>query len=131
MTLRPEFVEVGTISDFQIGEFVPRDAEGKEVWILRTPTGKWHAIKNSCPHHGWPVCGTGAARGTWLPSAPDVYQFGLEYEIIRCPHHGFEYDLETGRPALMPEGTSAIRERLVRYEVKVNGDRVLVSRRGH
>ncbi len=77
----------------------------------------------------------GEVRGTFLPSEPGEYVFGYEYGLIKCPYHGWEFDLETGQPLFTPG-----KERVVRYdvhvgpaslhEVKVEEGRVYVSAKG-
>jgi nitrite reductase/ring-hydroxylating ferredoxin subunit len=74
--------------------------------------GKYFAYRNVCPHAGAPVC-LGKICGTNLTS--DVYklEYGREGEILRCPWHGWEFDLLTGEH-LVDERT-----RLKSYEVEV------------
>jgi 3-phenylpropionate/trans-cinnamate dioxygenase ferredoxin subunit len=117
--------DVGDVDQFRTGKFQPANIPGKDVWVLRSPTGKWYAIKNSCPHRPAPIC-MGSVEGTFIPSGPDELHFGLEYEIIRCPHHAHEFMLETGLPFILGETG-----RLVRYDVTLDGSRVLVSGKGH
>jgi nitrite reductase/ring-hydroxylating ferredoxin subunit len=52
--------------------------------------------------------------------------FGMQERLIRCHHHGFEYDLESGLP-LFTGGDG----RLVRYDVRVESGEVMVSAKGH
>ena len=120
-----KWYDVGEVDHFDIGNFQPANIPGKDVWVLRSPTGKWYAIKNSCPHRPAPIC-LGSVEGTYVPSRPGELQFGLEFQIIRCPHHAHEFVLETGLP-FIPGETG----RLVRYDVVLEGSRVLVSARGH
>jgi nitrite reductase/ring-hydroxylating ferredoxin subunit len=101
--------------------------------VLRTPDGRWYAIKNTCPHRGGPLC-MGRVDGTFVPSAPGVYNFGLEYRVVECPWHGYEYSLDTGLPLfteLDVKGLVELHERVVRYEVVVANERVYVSAKGH
>ena len=116
--------DVGAVEDFPVGELRPAGIPGKDVWVLRKPDGSFYAVKNSCPHQAAPLC-LGDVSGTFLPSEPGVYELGLEYEVIRCPYHGYEYSLETGRSLY-----ADVRERVVRYDVTVEGGRVLVSDKG-
>ena len=118
------FHDVGPVESYDVGKLRPANIPGKDVWVLRRPDGAFYAIKNSCPHQAAPLS-FGEVHGTFLPSAPGVYEFGLEYEVIRCPYHGYEYSLETGRPLYCD-----VRERVVRYDVVVEGGRVLVSDKG-
>lgn len=121
----PAFVDVGRVADFRIGRLTEVEIPGKDVYVLRAAEDVWFAIKNTCPHHGAPIC-LGTTVGTWMPSAPGEYLYGLEHRVIRCPHHGYEYDLETGKALFVP----GVVERVVRYEVAVENGRVLVSLKG-
>jgi 3-phenylpropionate/trans-cinnamate dioxygenase ferredoxin subunit len=126
--------DVGSVEDFAQPRFLPTTIPGKDVWVMRTPDGRWYALKNTCPHQGGPIC-MGEVRGTFLPSEPGEYVFGREYGMIKCPYHGWEFDLETGQPLFTPGN-----ERVVRYdvqvgpaslyEVKVEDGRVYVSAKG-
>lgn len=59
------------------------------------------AYRNVCPHAGAPVC-VGRISGTSLPSAVYDYQYGHEGCILRCPWHGWEFDLRTGEHLVDP-----------------------------
>lgn len=59
------------------------------------------AISDRCPHMGASMC-TGSVNGTLLPSAPHEHVYGLDQRVIRCPWHGWEFDLESGRSLLEP-----------------------------
>jgi 3-phenylpropionate/trans-cinnamate dioxygenase ferredoxin subunit len=120
------YADVGSIGDFTVGKMVKVDIPGKDVYVMRTPDDTWFAIKNTCPHHGAPLC-LGHVEGTFLPTEPGAdLEFGLDYRVIRCPHHAYEYDLETGRALFIPDVT----DRIVRYDVRTENDRVLVSLKG-
>ena|SRR5260221_7421996 len=120
-----EYADVGAVADFTVGRLHPVDLPGKDVWVLRTPQDRFYAIKNSCPHQGAPIC-LGDVDGAFRPSEPGVFEFGMEYQVIRCPYHGYEYDLETGEPAFV----QGPKERVVRYDALVRDGRVLVSLKG-
>jgi 3-phenylpropionate/trans-cinnamate dioxygenase ferredoxin subunit len=59
------------------------------------------AVRNVCPHQGAPVC-RGAIEGTWVASAPGEFVWGRDGEILRCPWHGWEFDLQTGAALFDP-----------------------------
>jgi nitrite reductase (NADH) small subunit len=63
--------------------------------------GEIHAYRNICPHAGAPVC-VGKIGGTTLPSKVYEYAFGREGCILRCPWHGWEFDLKTGEHLVDP-----------------------------
>jgi nitrite reductase/ring-hydroxylating ferredoxin subunit len=59
----------------------------------------------------------GQIGGTLLPCAPGELQYGLKDQVLTCPWHHWEFDLETGR-ALFDE-----RMRVKVYPVEShNGD---------
>jgi 3-phenylpropionate/trans-cinnamate dioxygenase ferredoxin subunit len=118
------FADVGPVQAFAVGELTRVDIPGKDIFVLRAPGEKFFAVKNTCPHQGGPLC-LGKVDGTWVPSAPGEYEWGLEYQVIRCPYHTYEYDLESGRPLAVP-GV----DRVIRYDVEVDDGRVLVSLKG-
>jgi nitrite reductase (NADH) small subunit len=57
--------------------------------------GEVRAYRNACPHAGGPVC-LGRVSGTSMPSKVYEYIYGMEGRILRCPWHGWEFDLGTG-----------------------------------
>ena len=118
-------VDVGPVGEFAIGELQKVEIPGKDIYVLRRSPDTFVGLKNTCPHHSGPLC-LGRVDGTYLPSAPGQFEFGLEFGVIRCPWHAYEYDLETGRALFVPE----VKDRIVRYDVSVRDGRVLVDLRG-
>lgn len=78
--------------------------------------GAYYAIRNSCPHQAAPLC-QGKVTGTALPSQPGEYLWGREGEVVRCPWHGWEFDITTGRSVFNPH-----KLRVKSYEVTVEKD---------
>lgn len=70
-------------------------ASGIEFGLFRLD-GRYYAWRNVCPHAAAPVC-AGVVRGTRLPSSVYDYKYGLDQQVLRCPWHGWEFDLKTGR----------------------------------
>jgi len=58
--------------------------------------GEIRAYRNVCPHAGAPVC-LGRVSGTSMPSRVYEYVYGMEGCVLRCPWHGWEFDLRTGQ----------------------------------
>ncbi|HEY1776794.1 MAG TPA: Rieske (2Fe-2S) protein [Solirubrobacteraceae bacterium] len=78
--------------------------------------GRLYAIKNTCPHQGGPLClgpVCGTARAVWPPSGPPQVEWVREGEILRCPWHGWEFELSTGRLV------APLRDRVKTYDVTV------------
>jgi nitrite reductase/ring-hydroxylating ferredoxin subunit len=89
---------VATLSELPPGErkVVKIPAFGKDIEIgVFNVGGKYFAYRNVCPHAGAPVC-QGRVGGTTLPSNVGEYILAREGEILRCPWHGWEFDLLTG-----------------------------------
>lgn len=63
--------------------------------------GDYHALLNLCPHQFAPLC-LGKITGTAEPSPVGEYRWSREGEIIRCPWHGWEFDIKTGRSVFNP-----------------------------
>jgi nitrite reductase/ring-hydroxylating ferredoxin subunit len=68
--------------------------------------GTFYAVRNVCPHQGAPLC-LGRLGGTMLPSAPGEFEYGLVGRVLRCPWHGWEYDIATGQSWCNPDRTRA------------------------
>jgi nitrite reductase (NADH) small subunit len=96
------------------------EIDGRSIGVFNVG-GELYALRNSCPHKGAPLC-EGTVGGTMLPSEPPTYVYGLEDRLLRCPWHGWEIDLETGRPVLN-DAPGRVRT----YKVAVHGDQVVVE----
>jgi len=72
------------------------EIDGRSIGVFNVD-GDLFAINNACPHRGAPLC-EGTIEGTMLPSEPHSYVYGLHNRMIRCPWHGWEIELATGRP---------------------------------
>jgi nitrite reductase/ring-hydroxylating ferredoxin subunit len=88
-------VAVGKAEEFPVGKFKIVEVEGREIGITRLANGEFRAVRNHCPHKGAPVC-KGIVGGTWLPCGVGEMVYGREGEVLVCPWHGYEFDLNTG-----------------------------------
>lgn len=95
------------------------DIDGRSVGVFNVG-GTLYALLNRCPHRGAPLC-QGTIGGTMLPSDPHQYVYGLEDRLLRCPWHGWEIDLATGRPMFDPT-----RATVKRFNVDVEDGEVVV-----
>ncbi|BCM88305.1 hypothetical protein IAD21_00136 [Abditibacteriota bacterium] len=90
---------VAKVGDIPTGErkICKIPAFGKEIEIgVFNVGGRMVAYRNVCPHAGAPVC-VGKVCGTSLPSQVGEYILAREGEILRCPWHGWEFDLLNGQ----------------------------------
>lgn len=93
---------------------------GIEIGLFNV-AGQVHAYRNVCPHGGAPVC-LGKVTGTTLPSRVYEYEYGLEGCILRCPWHGWEFDIKTGQSYVDPDKT-----RIRTYPVEVETGAAVVK----
>jgi len=99
----PNFVRVAAKSEIPAGQGKTVEAGGKQIAVFNCG-GAFYAIDNTCKHQGGPL-GEGELDGT----------------VVTCPWHGWTYDIITG---ISPDDAECAVER---YEVKVDGDDVLVG----
>jgi nitrite reductase (NADH) small subunit len=111
---------VGKASEFPTDTRCVVDIDGEDVAIFNV-AGTLHAIRNTCPHKGAPLA-TLAPTGTMTFSAPDEYDWGREGEVVRCPWHGYEFNLCDGRSVIAP----FVKLRMRVYKVDVEGEEVAV-----
>lgn len=64
--------------------------------------GKLLAVRNRCPHQGAPLC-LGHVQGYWTSTRPHERILDESRPILKCPWHGWEFDLETGRSVAGPD----------------------------
>ena len=107
--------------DLEPGEMRPFTVGRSRIVVCRTERA-FAALRDICSHQGARLSG-GLLGGTNIPCA-DVgrYQFGRAGEIIRCPRHGYEFDIWTGRSLHNPE-----HERVKSYPVVERGDDIYIE----
>lgn len=76
------------------------DIEGRSVGIFNV-NNEFFAVRNSCPHKGAPLC-RGMIDGMVSGDVPGQHLVDRQGEIIRCPWHGWEFDLKTGQSVFNP-----------------------------
>ena len=91
---------VGTLEDLQREGCRVVEVDGRPVAVLSLGD-ELFAVSNRCPHMGAPMC-AGSVGGTLVASAPQEFVYGNHNRVLRCPWHGWEFDLESGRSMLEP-----------------------------
>jgi 3-phenylpropionate/trans-cinnamate dioxygenase ferredoxin subunit len=88
------------------------EVNGRSIGVFNVH-GTFYALRNSCPHKAAPLC-KGIVKG--LVTGPEPYRYVIEREgeIVRCPWHGWEFDITNGRSIFNPH-----RVRVKQYEVTV------------
>lgn len=57
---------------------------------------EFFALLDRCPHEGASLC-KGARVGMTRSAAAGTYEYSRAGEMVRCPWHGWEFDLRTGQ----------------------------------
>ena len=86
--------------------------EGRSIGVFNVG-GEFFALRNTCPHQGGPLC-QGVLSGFVVPGAPGEYRYMRRGEILRCPWHGWEFDLRSGQSYFDPA-----RNRVRTYSVEL------------
>lgn len=110
---------VGSVTDIPIGAKKIVEVEGRSIGIYNVH-GEYYAVLNYCPHQGAELC-KGPVCGTTLESQVYEFIYGRDQEIIRCPWHGWEFDLKTGKSLFSD------RVRVRSYPVELVNDQICVA----
>ena len=78
---------------------------GRDVVVFNVK-GEYFALLDRCPHQGGSLC-RGKLVGLVESDEPGRYRYHRSGEIIRCPWHGWEFDLRTGKSWCDPARTWA------------------------
>ncbi|HEU4448981.1 MAG TPA: Rieske (2Fe-2S) protein [Gaiellaceae bacterium] len=112
-----EWHDVGSLAELERDGRVVARVGGREVGVVAEPDGALHGIRNRCPHHGGPLClGSVLER---VAGDPGVYELAGR-RVLRCPWHGWEFDLDTGACLDEPTLRAAV------YPARVEDGRVLL-----
>ena len=68
--------------------------------------GELFALVDRCPHRGGSLC-EGKLTGLVEAAEPGHYVYSRPGEILRCPWHGWEFDIRTGKSWCDPEKVKA------------------------
>ncbi|MFO1117217.1 MAG: Rieske (2Fe-2S) protein [Beijerinckiaceae bacterium] len=111
---------VATVDQIAPGQRLLVEVNGREIGIFNVG-GEYFAIGNRCPHEGASLC-KGRVVGLVEASAPGDYRLSRKGELLRCPWHGWEFDLRTGKSWCEPDRT-----KVRSYELKVEAGGALVE----
>jgi len=102
-------VKVAKLSEVPPGKMIGLDVQGKK-FLLANVNGKMYALDGLCTH-----------------MAGHLWEGNLVGSTVKCPKHGAEYDLATGKNTKKPWLPFAKAFDLKTYPVSVEGDDVLVD----
>ena len=92
---------VAPASNIQPGDRKLFTVKGRPIAIFNLG-GDFFGLFNRCPHQGGSLC-DGIVTGLVRSDSPGDYQFERKGEIVRCPWHGWEFDIRTGKSYCDPD----------------------------
>jgi nitrite reductase/ring-hydroxylating ferredoxin subunit len=105
-------LEPGQIRGAQLGPF--------PVVVIRASDGTLHGMVAKCLHQGGPL-DKGKLYEHLTPGEPGEYTPKEGCEVLKCPWHGYEYDIRTGCVIADPS------RRLQLFTVVEEGDDIVVQ----
>lgn len=116
---------VGSVDDFPPGTHRIVTVGRREIGVFNID-GAFYALPNVCPHQAGPLCRAQSTTGTLQVELNEdgtrAFRWTHVGEIVRCPWHGLEFHVPTGRCLAFPR--LSIRS----YEVFVDGSQVVLRR---
>jgi nitrite reductase/ring-hydroxylating ferredoxin subunit len=91
---------VATLREVPPGERKRVAVAGRDI-VLFNVGGEVFALADRCPHQGGRLS-EGRLVGLVEAAEPGRYAWSRPGEIIRCPWHGWEFDLRTGQSRCEP-----------------------------
>jgi 3-phenylpropionate/trans-cinnamate dioxygenase ferredoxin subunit len=106
---------VATVDELPPGQRKIVEIAGRSIGVFNVG-GEYFALRNRCPHQGGPLC-LGQLAGAVSSSGPGMYTYSRHGEMLRCPWHGWEFDIRTGQSWFDPAGV-----RVRRYDVTIEDE---------
>jgi 3-phenylpropionate/trans-cinnamate dioxygenase ferredoxin subunit len=92
---------VAPVSELPPGSRRLVTVRGRPIAVFNI-AGEYFGLLNRCPHQGGSLC-DGVLTGLLESSTPGQYTYSRKGEILRCPWHGWEFDVRTGQSYCDPE----------------------------
>ena len=92
---------VARVDEFPASGRLRVEVKGRPIAIFRLGE-QFYALSNRCPHQGGSLC-DGYRVGLVESPRPGQYDYSRSGEIIRCPWHGWEFDIRTGLSHCRPK----------------------------
>ncbi|WP_343195079.1 Rieske (2Fe-2S) protein [Natronococcus sp.] len=97
--------EICSTDELPPGERTIVELNGHSIGVFNV-NGEYHALKNDCPHQRAPLC-MGKVTGTTSATDPEKVEWQDDGQILRCPWHGWEFDIATGESVFNPHKVRA------------------------
>lgn len=104
----------GTVGGFRAGR--------RKVALARLDDGSCRLVADTCPHQAAKLS-LGSIERMWVSDTPGTHHQSESRNVLLCPWHSFEFDLETGGDPCVPGRPDL---RLKTYRVEVESGEVVV-----
>jgi nitrite reductase/ring-hydroxylating ferredoxin subunit len=94
---------VARVGDIPVGERRQVEVKGRRIGVFNV-RGDFYALLDKCPHEGASLC-RGKIVGLAESDEPGQYRLSRVGELLRCPWHGWEFDIRTGQSFCDPHNT--------------------------
>ena len=111
---------VAAVADIPPGTRKLIEAGGRAIVVFNLD-GEFFALANRCPHRGGSLF-HGIQTGLVESPEPGEYCYSRPGEMVKCPWHGWEFDIRTGKSWCDPS-----RVRIRQFPVAVRAGRELVE----
>jgi 3-phenylpropionate/trans-cinnamate dioxygenase ferredoxin subunit len=95
---------VATVDEIAPGGSKLVSVKGREIGLFNV-NGSFYALANRCPHAGGALC-EGEVVGLVQSDGPGNYKIVRNGEFLRCPWHGWEYEISTGQSWCDPKNVT-------------------------
>jgi 3-phenylpropionate/trans-cinnamate dioxygenase ferredoxin subunit len=109
---------VGLAAEIPPGGRKTVEVRGRPI-VIFNHDGAYYALLDRCPHSGARLS-RGILTDLVRSKEPGVYECSLARQILKCPWHGWEFDITTGRSWCDPAET-----RVRRFPVEVRSGAAL------
>jgi 3-phenylpropionate/trans-cinnamate dioxygenase ferredoxin subunit len=110
---------IGPVDSFPPGTAQRVEVEGRQIAVFNE-AGHLFALRDVCPHMGAPLS-AGTVWGLMVPTGRGCYTVADDRKVVRCPWHGWEYELATGQSWYRPQA-----DRVRAYPVSVERGHALI-----
>lgn len=107
-----ERADVCASADVAPGRLTPVRLGRATVVLTRLSDWRLRAVSGRCPHHGAPL-EHGCVSAAVVADGVGRVRVERADAVLRCPWHGFEFDLETGQPLVAAPAGRTMRLRFV------------------
>jgi nitrite reductase/ring-hydroxylating ferredoxin subunit len=94
---------------------------GRRAIAVYNVDGRFHALRDVCPHKGAALSAGTVVRSV-TADQPGCYAYDESRVLVRCPWHGWEFDLATGQSWCDP-----VKQRTRPYPISVESGAVLAE----